>query len=145
MRRLTKATVEVHWSMPKGELVGINSVLTSPTGTYTGYGFAIPTSIMIKVVSDLKQYGVVQRAVLGIEGSDIDDRVKDKDLGTVDGVYVANVLEGSSASDADIHKDDVITAVDGKKVKNMAELQEALTKHRPGDKVKVSLMRDKRK
>ena len=128
----------------KGELVGINSVLTSPTGTYTGYGFAIPTSIMIKVVSDLKQYGVVQRAVLGIEGSDIDDRVKDKDLGTVDGVYVANVLEGSSASDADIHKDDVITAVDGKKVKNMAELQEALTKHRPGDKVKVSLMRDKK-
>lgn len=128
----------------KGELVGINAVLTSPTGSYTGYGFAIPTSIMVKVVSDLKQYGVVQRAMLGIEGHDINDSVKEKDLGTVEGVYVANVLENSAAANADIHKNDVITAVDGKKVKNMAELQETMAKHRPGDKVKVTLMRDKK-
>ena len=128
----------------RGELVGINSVLTSPTGSYTGYGFAIPTSIMVKVVSDLKQYGAVQRAVLGIMGHDIDDRVKDKDLGTVEGVYVADITEASAAANADIRKDDVITAIDGKKVKNMAELQEAMAKHRPGDKVKVTLLRAKK-
>lgn len=128
----------------RGELVGINSVLTSPTGSYTGYGFAIPTSIMVKVVSDLKQYGTVQRAVLGIMGHDIDDRVKDKDLGTVEGVYVADITEASAAANADIRKDDVITAIDGKKVKNMAELQEAMAKHRPGDKVKVTLLRAKK-
>ncbi len=128
----------------RGELVGINSVLTSPTGAYTGYGFAIPTSIMVKIVSDIKQYGAVQRAMLGIVGHDIDDRVKDKDLGTVEGVYVAEVADGGSASSSDIQSGDVIMAIDGKKVKNMAELQEAMTKHRPGDKVKVILMRNKK-
>ena len=99
---------------------------------------------MVKVVSDLKQYGTVQRAVLGIMGHDIDDRVKDKDLGTVEGVYVADITEASAAANADIRKDDVITAIDGKKVKNMAELQEAMAKHRPGDKVKVTLLRAKK-
>lgn len=128
----------------KGELVGINSVLSSPTGAYTGYGFAIPTSIMVKVVSDIKQYGAVQRAMLGISGHDIDDRVKDKNLGTVEGVYVADVVEGGSAAAADIRKNDVIIAIDGKNVKNMAELQEAVAKHRPGDKVKVTIMRDRK-
>lgn len=128
----------------KGELVGINSVLTSPTGAYTGYGFAIPTSIMVKIVSDIKQYGAVQRAMLGIVGHDIDDSVKDKNLGTVEGVYVAEVADGGSASSSDIQSGDVIMAIDGKKVKNMAELQEAMTKHRPGDKVKVTLMRNKK-
>lgn len=128
----------------KGELVGINSVLTSPTGAYTGYGFAIPTSIMVKVISDIKQYGAVQRAMLGIAGHDIDERVKEKDLGTVEGVYIADVTENGAAADADIRKNDVITAIDGKHVKNMAELQEAVAKHRPGDKIKVTLIRDKK-
>lgn len=128
----------------RGELVGINSVLTSPTGSYTGYGFAIPTSIMVKVVSDIKQYGAVQRAVLGISGKDINDDLKDKDLGTVSGVYIGKVIEGGAAASADMRPNDVITAVDGKNVKNMAELQELLAKHRPGDKVKVTILRDKK-
>ncbi len=129
----------------RGELVGINSVLTSPTGTYTGYGFAIPTSIMVKVVADIKQYGSVQRAVLGIKGDDVNnEELEDKDLGTVEGVYVGEVLEGGAAAEADIQPEDVITAIDGKKVKNMAELQEIMAKHRPGDKVKVTLLRDKK-
>ncbi len=128
----------------KGELVGINAVLTSPTGTYTGYGFAIPTSIMTKVVTDLKQYGTVQRALLGVSGHDMDERVKDKDLGTVEGVYVAEIVEGGAAAAADIKAGDVIVAIDGKKVKNMAELQENVAKHRPGDKVTVTYMRDKK-
>ena len=144
----------------KGELVGINSVLSSPTGAYAGYGFAIPTSIMTKVIADLKQYGTVQRALLGIRGGSIgsslmDDRQpidksgttladKAKALGVVEGVWVSEIVEGGSAAGADIKVDDVIIGLDNKKVSNMADLQEALAKHRPGDKVKVKLMRDKK-
>lgn len=134
----------------RGELVGINSVLSSPTGAYAGYGFAIPTTIMTKVITDLKQYGTVQRALLGIKGGDINgnfsEEVKKKaeELGVIDGVLVAEVIEGGSAADAGIQVDDVITGIENKTIKSMAELQEALAQHRPGDEVKVSLIRDKK-
>ena len=128
----------------RGELVGINAVLSSPTGAYAGYGFAIPTSIMTKVVSDLKEFGTVQRAILGISGHDLDERTKDKDLGTVEGVYVAEVTDGSGAKAAGIEVGDVITKIAGKKIHNMAELQESLAMHRPGDKVEVTLLRGKK-
>ena len=142
----------------QGELVGINAVLSSPTGAYAGYGFAIPTSIMTKVVADLKQYGTVQRAVLGIMGSSPTDpnfmrmseeatkelKKKIDELGVVDGVIVAEVLENSSAAASGIKEDDVIVGIEGKKVSNMAALQEELAKHRPGDKVKVKIIREKK-
>lgn len=129
----------------RGELVGINAVLSSPTGSFAGYGFAIPTSIMTKVVSDLKQYGTVQRALLGIRGGDnTADLSKEKDLGVVDGVYVSEVVEGGSAADGGIKAEDVIVAVNGKTVKTMATLQETLAQYRPGDKVKVKVVRDKK-
>ena len=140
----------------KGELVGINAMLSSPTGAYAGYGFAIPTSIMTKVVADLKQFGTVQRALLGIKGSSLaNDRYmgeefskelqkKAKELGVVDGVLIAEVVEGGSAAGADVKVDDVIVGIDGKKVRTFADLQEALAKHRPGDKVTVKLVRDKK-
>lgn len=129
----------------RGELVGINAVLSSPTGSFAGYGFAIPTSIMTKVVSDLKQYGTVQRALLGIRGGDnTSDLSKEKDLGVVDGVYVSEVVEGGSAADGGIKAEDVIVAVNGKTVKTMATLQETLAQYRPGDKVKVKVVRDKK-
>lgn len=129
----------------RGELVGINAVLSSPTGAYAGYGFAIPASIMTKVVDDLKEFGAVQRAILGISGYDLgDERTKDKDLGTVEGVYVAEVTDGSGAKAAGIETGDVIVKIAGKKVHNMAELQENLALHRPGDKVEVSIMRNKK-
>ncbi len=128
----------------RGELVGINAVLSSPTGAYAGYGFAIPTSIMTKVVGDLKEFGTVQRAILGISGHDLDERTKDKDLGTVDGVYVAEVTDGSGAKAAGIEVGDVITKIAGKKIHNMAELQESLTMYRPGDKVEVTILRNKK-
>lgn len=129
----------------RGELVGINAVLSSPTGAYAGYGFAIPTSIMTKIVGDLKEFGTVQRAILGISGHDLgDERTKDKDLGTVEGVYVAEVSDGSGAKAAGIEPGDVIIRVEGKKVHNMAELQENLAKHRPGDKVEVTILRGKK-
>ena len=128
----------------RGELVGINAVLSSPTGAYAGYGFAIPTSIMTKVVGDLKEFGTVQRAILGISGHDLDERTKDKDLGTVEGVYVAEVTDGSGAKTAGIEPGDVIIKIAGKKVHNMAELQESLAMHRPGDKVEVTILHNKK-
>ena len=144
----------------KGELVGINSVLSSPTGAYAGYGFAIPTSIMTKVVADLKQYGTVQRALLGIKGASLGSSImedqspidksgttlrdKAKEFGVVDGVWVREIVDNGSASGADIKVDDVIIGLDNKKVSNMADLQEAIAKHRPGDKVKVKLIRNKK-
>lgn len=129
----------------KGELVGINAVLSSPTGAYAGYGFAIPTSIMTKVVTDLKEFGTVQRALLGIQGGDNTAELsKQKELGVVDGVYVSKVTDESAASAAGIKENDVIIAVDGKAVKNMAELQEMTAKHRPGDKINVKVVRDKK-
>ena len=129
----------------KGELVGINAVLSSPTGAYAGYGFAIPTSIMTKVVNDLKEFGTVQRAILGISGHDLgDERTKDKELGVVEGVYVAAVSDGSGAKAAGIEPGDVIVKINNKKVHNMAELQESLTQYRPGDEVVVTIMRNKK-
>ena len=136
----------------KGELIGINAMLYSQTGSFSGYGFAIPTSIMNKVVDDLKKYGTVQRAVIGIQGQDVKnyvdaqkDKDKDVDLGTMEGIYVAKVTEGSAAEEAGLKTGDVIVAVDGKNVSKMAELQEILAQKRPGDKVSLTYLRDKKK
>ena len=136
----------------RGELIGINAMLYSQTGSFSGYGFAIPTSIMNKVVDDLKKYGTVQRAVIGIQGQDVKnyvdaqkDQGKDVDLGTMEGIYVAKVLEESSAEEAGLKAGDVITAIYGKEMNKMADLQEYLAKKRPGDKVSVSYLRDKKK
>ena len=136
----------------RGELVGINSVLYSPTGSYSGCGFAIPTSIMTKVIADLKQFGTVQRAWLGISGRPLDNdgqtmdaemKKKAEELGATEGVRVAEVVENSSASGI-LEVDDVIIGIDGKRIKNFAGLQEQMAKHRPGDKVKVKILRDKK-
>ena len=136
----------------RGELIGINAMLYSQTGSLSGYGFAIPTSIMNKVVADLKQYGTVQRALIGIQGQDVKnyvdakkDKGEDVDLGTMEGIYVAKVSEESAAEEAGMKEGDVITAIDGKPVGKMAELQEVLAKKRPGDKVTVTYLRDKKK
>ena len=135
----------------QGELVGINAMLVSPTQSYTGYGFAIPTTIMNKVVADLKQYGTVQRAMIGIQGinaNDYYDKMKEEgkevDLGTMEGIYIDNVEDGSAGAEAGLQKGDVITAVDGKKLKKMAELQEYLANKRPGDKITITYVRNKK-
>lgn len=136
----------------KGELIGINAMLYSQTGNFTGYGFAIPTTIMNKVVADLKQYGTVQRGLIGIRGMDarnyIDqqkEQQKEVDLGTNDGIYVSEVSDDGAAQEAGLMSGDVITAVNGQKVTKMAELQEILATKRPGDKVKVDYLRNKAK
>lgn len=129
----------------RGELVGVNAVLSSPTGSYAGYGFAIPTSIMTKVVSDLKEFGTVQRAVLGIVGGTVTSELnEEKDLGVVEGVYVSELVDDGAAMIAGIEAGDVIVGIDGKSVKTMAEMQEELAKHLPGDKVNIKLIRDKK-
>ena len=128
------------------------AMLYSQTGSFSGYGFAIPTSIMNKVVDDLKTYGTVQRAVVGIQGSDVKNYVdgqkeqgKDIDLGTMEGIYVAKVTEESAAEEAGLKEGDVIIAIDGKEMNKMADMQEYLAKKRPGDKVTVTYLRDKKK
>lgn len=125
-----------------GELVGINTAIYSQTGNYAGYSFAVPSSIVSKVVTDLKQYGTVQRALLGIQGGDVNAQVvEEKELSVNDGVYVAEVTEDGAAKEAGIKKDDVITAINGVKIDKMAQLQEQIARFRPGDKVKVTVNR----
>lgn len=136
----------------QGRLVGINAMLYSQTGSFSGYGFAIPTTIMNKVVDDLKKYGTVQRALLGVSGNDVSayidmqkEKGQDVDLGTVTGIYVQEVNADGAAGAAGIKSGDVIVEIDGKKIEKFGELQELLAGHRPGDKVKVTYLRDKKR
>ena len=130
-----------------GELVGINTLIKSQTGSYVGYSFAIPESIVRKVVVDLKEYGIVQRALLGIRYGIVDQDFIDnmgeetgiKELG---GAYVSSVVEGGSASEAGIRKGDVILDIDGVKINDNATLSEQIGRRRPNDKVKLSVKRD---
>lgn len=135
----------------RGELVGINAMLYSQTGSYSGYGFAIPTTIMNKVVADLKVYGTVQRALLGVQGTDATRYIDSEkaqgneiDLGVVDGVYIHKVEPAGAAEEAGLEKGDVITEIDGKKVAKMSELQEATSQHSPGDKIQIKYVRNKK-
>ena len=136
----------------RGELIGINAMLASPTGSNIGYGFAIPTSIVKKAIDDFKQYGTYQRAMIGIQGGSVKDYVdamkdqeKDvKDYGTMEGVRIEKVVEDGAANEAGLEKEDVITAVDGQKVKTMGDLQGILAQKRPGEQVKVTYLRNKK-
>ena len=132
----------------RGELVGINTAIYSETGNFVGYSFAIPMSIVKKVISDVKQYGVVQRAMLGVsilelpylkaERSEIYEK-----LHVSDGIYVDGFAANSSAKSAGIQIGDVITAIDGVKIKNFSELRAQISRYNPGNKVKVQVFRGK--
>ena len=119
----------------KGELIGINTAIATPTGTFAGYSFAVPVNIVKKVVADLKKYGIVQRAYLGVE---VD--VTKEDVG---GVYVSNVVAGSGANDAGIEIGDIVTHINNAPINSFPELQEQLSKYGPGEKVNVSVLRNK--
>jgi Do/DeqQ family serine protease len=126
-----------------GELVGINSAIASRTGSYSGYSFAVPVSIAQKVVADLMEFGEVQRGLLGISIQDVtSDLAKDLSLDKVKGVHVAAVQDGSGAKEAGIEKGDVIISVNNEAVNKTSELQEKVSRHRPGDKVNITLIRD---
>lgn len=125
-----------------GELVGINTAIVSSSGAFSGYSFAVPVSIVSKVVADLKQYGSVQRAMLGVSIQTMNsDLAKHYDIDMVEGVYVAEVSDRSGAKEAGMEKGDIIIKVDNRKVANNAQLQEQISRFRPGDKVKVSVLR----
>lgn len=125
-----------------GNLLGINTAIATPTGTYAGYGFAVPANIVKKVVDDLLDYGMVQRGFLGILIQDVDGEVAQKyDLNVTQGVYVDSLLADGSAANSGLKMGDVITKVDGVTVKSSPELQEQIGRHRPGDKVTISVDR----
>ena len=136
----------------RGELIGINAMIYSQTGSNIGYGFAIPTAIVNKAVDDFKKYGAVQRAMIGIKGSDVKnyvDNMKDQDkevedFGTMEGIYIAEVVEDGAAAAAGLQKGDVLTHIDGQKIKTFGELQAVIAQKRPGDKVTVKYLRDKK-
>jgi Do/DeqQ family serine protease len=130
----------------KGELMGINTVIKSPTGSYAGYSFAVPSTIVKKVIIDLREYGVVQRAMLGISYQEINDYFIERfgeEYGIKDpgGLYVAEVDPDGGAASAGIKKGDIITEIDGIKIESSASMLEQIAKHRPGDKVNISLKR----
>lgn len=128
----------------KGELVGINTAIYSQTGTYAGCSFAIPTSIVQKVIGDIKSFGVVQRAYLGISFIELTpELVSEKSIkGTTSGIYVAEVSDRSAAKEAGLEEGDVIVAIDGKSTRSTAEMQEVITSYSPGNCVKIEFYRD---
>ncbi len=126
----------------KGELIGINTAIATPTGSYTGYSFAVPVSLVHKVVEDLVEFGVVQRAILGISIANTNDPRIETEVDELQGVYVMAVNEGSAAEEAGIQKGDVITEINNQQVTNVAELQDMVGRNRPGDKIKVTYTRD---
>ena len=129
-----------------GQLIGINSAIASPTGSYAGYSFAIPVSIVRKVVADLMEFGKVQRALLGVEIADItSDLAHKKNLDILDGVYIANVFENSTADEADLQEGDVITSINKTKTNSVSELQEQVNRYRPGDEVELGYIRNGKK
>ena len=126
-----------------GKLIGINAAIASGTGYYTGYSFAIPAAIAKKVVKDLKDYGQVQRAFIGVRIQDIDDKLAKKiDLEKIQGVYVAGVVEDGAADKAGIEVGDVIVEIGNHKVNSQSELLEKTGQYHPGDKVNVKALRD---
>lgn len=126
----------------KGELVGINTAIASPTGSYSGYSFAVPAALVSKIVKDLKEFGAVQRALLGVNIGDVNAQLaKDKGLKINRGVYVSNVNSGSAAEEAGLKEGDVIVDINGRPINTVAQLQEIIATNRPGDQVKVTYYR----
>ncbi len=127
----------------QGGLVGINTAIASPTGAYTGYGFAVSSNIVSKVVEDLITYGTVQRGYLGVLIRDVDGNfAKEKGLNLTEGAYIENVVEDGAAAKAGIKPGDVVISVEGTRVRQASELQEHVARHRPGDKIAVAVNRN---
>jgi len=126
----------------KGELVGINAAIISPNGGYAGNSFSIPVTIVKKVIEDLKEFGEVQRALLGITIQDVtDELVKEKKLSRIEGVYINGLRENGAAIEAGIEVGDIIISINSMKVNSTAELQEKIAKFRPKEKVKILIKR----
>ncbi len=126
-----------------GELIGINTAIASQTGNYAGYSFAVPSRLVSKIMSDIIDYGMVQRAFLGVQIQEINQSLKDQEeLESTAGVYIGKVNEGSSAEKGGLKEGDIILKVGSKKVNSPSQLQEEIGKRRPGDQVAVTIRRD---
>jgi serine protease Do len=126
----------------QGGLIGINTAIASPTGSYSGYGFAVPSDIVSKVVEDLIQFGVVQRGWLGVSIVSVNNQlVKENDLTVNEGAYVSGFAEESSAKKAGLKEGDVVTKLDGNAIRSNTALIEYIGRRRPGDKVNVTVNR----
>lgn len=125
-----------------GELVGINTAIASRTGSFSGYSFAVPVSIVKKVVEDLKEYGEVQRAVMGINIQTINaELAKELNMDKVEGVYIAGVVSDGAADQAGIKEGDVVVSIEGIRVNSTSELQEQVSRYRPGKEIQVVVNR----
>lgn len=131
----------------KGNLVGINAAIASNTGSYTGYSFAIPVNIVKKIIHDLKEYGRVQRAYIGVTIRDINSKLaEEENINRLSGVYVEGIKDDGAADEAGLKKGDIIIAIDGKAVSSSGRLLELIAQQSPGDKVTLDYLRnDKRK
>ncbi len=130
----------------KGELVGINSAIISPSGSYSGYSFAIPINLVKKVIDDIMKYGEVQRAVLGVTIKDIDSEIAEKyNLDKIEGILIIGVSKEGAAKYAGIKEGDVILKINNIKVNSTAELTEQIGKHSPGEKIYVTIKRDNKR
>lgn len=129
-----------------GEFIGLTTAIISPTGGYAGNSFAVPVNIVKKTVEDLKEFGEVQRAILGITITDVDAGLaEEKKLDRIEGVYINDVRENGAAKDAGIKNGDVVLRVNDVNVNSVAELQEQISKYRPNDKVDVLIKRDNKR
>lgn len=127
----------------RGELIGINTAIASNTGSYAGYSFAVPVNIARKVVDDLISFGEVQRAFIGVSIRDISGKfAEERGLATTEGAYINGLTDGGAAEKAGLKEGDIITAINGIKVRNVPELQEKIGAHRPGEMVDVAVVRD---
>jgi Do/DeqQ family serine protease len=127
----------------RGELIGINTMISSPTGSYTGYSFAVPSNITRKIIEDLMQFGNVQRGVLGIEGGELNSMsAKEIGIEQTQGFYINKVTRNSGAEKAGLQKGDIITSLDKKQVKGFADLTAYISSKRPNDIIKVTVFRD---
>ncbi|MCK4750054.1 MAG: trypsin-like peptidase domain-containing protein, partial [Bacteroidales bacterium] len=127
----------------RGQLVGINTAIASRTGAFSGYSFAVPVSIVEKVVNDLIEFGAVQRAILGVTIQDVTaELAEEMDLAEIEGVYVNSIRDEGAAKQAGIKVGDVVLSINDSRVNSGAELQEQVSKYRPGEKVKVVIRRE---